>query len=219
MLSYTQLKDSPIIRTYLDQGNANLDVLGYTDHSITHTVKVANTAGQILTELGYQQRQIELAKIAALMHDIGNCINRNNHAITGAIMAFQLLPQFGADAGETAAICAAIGHHDELTGTAVDVISAALIIADKTDVRRNRVRNQDKATFDIHDRVNYAAKSSQLTVNKELKEIRLDIELDDEICSLMDYFEIFLQRMIMCRRAAEMLDCQFKLHANGSKVL
>jgi len=219
MLRYEDLKSNAIIRTYLEQGNANLDVLGFTDHSLAHTVKVAITAGHILQELGYSETEIELVKVAGLMHDLGNCINRNNHALSGALMAFNLLPQFGATAEETAKICAAIGHHDEGTGGAVDVISAALIIADKSDVRRNRVRNRDRATFDIHDRVNYAAKSSKLTIDREAKEIRLDIELDDEICSLMDYFEIFLDRMIMCRRAAEMLDCQFKMQANGSKIL
>ena len=149
---------------------------------------------------------------------MGNCINRNNHAHNGALMAFQLLREMGMDPAETAVVVSAIGEHDEHTGTAVDAVSAALILADKTDVRRNRVRNKKKETFDKHDRVNYAAKSSRLTVQPEKKVITLDIELDETMCSMMDYFEIFLQRMLMCRRAAELLGCRFKLTANGGKI-
>lgn len=218
-IDYQTIRSNPMINTYLEKGNANLGVIGYTEHSKVHAVKVASVAGKILSDLGYTERDIELVKIAGYMHDIGNCINRHDHAHTGGVMAFQLLTQMGMDSEEIAVVISAIGNHDENTGTAVDIISAALIIADKTDVRRNRVRNSDFATFDIHDRVNYAAKSSQLLIDRDSREIHLHIELDDSICSILDYFEIFLNRMLMCRRAAEMLNCQFKLTTNDSKVL
>lgn len=152
------------------------------------------------------------------MHDIGNAINRHDHAHSGAILAYEILKKLELPLEDAAIIASAIGNHDESTGTAVDVVSAALILADKTDVRRNRVRNQVIASFDAHDRVNYAALSSKLSVNAEKMVIQMDLELDDTMCSVMDYFEIFLQRMIMCRRAAEVLGCKFKLTANGSKL-
>ena len=176
-------------------------------------------AARILEELNYDARTVELARIAGYMHDIGNCVNRTDHAHSGAIMAMTVLRSMGMDAKEIAVVIAAIGNHDEKTGTAVDAVSAALILADKTDVRRNRVRGRDRTKFDIHDRVNFAAISSVLQMDREKRQITLDIQLDDEICSVLDYFEIFLERMLMCRRAAEMLGCSFKLKANGSKVL
>ena len=219
MITFDQIRTNEEIRTYIAKGNANLGVLGYTEHAHGHAMKAADTAAKILTELGYEPREIELAKIAGFMHDIGNCVNRTDHAHSGAIIAMQLLRDMGMEPREIAIIAAAIGNHDEKTGTAVDAVSAALILADKSDVRRSRVRSRDKTKFDIHDRVNYAANSAQLHVDKEKKEITLDIQLDDEICSVLDYFEIFLERMLMCRRAAEMLGCTFKLKANGSKVL
>ena len=157
--------------------------------------------------------------LACYMHDVGNAVNRHDHAHSGAVLVFQILRDMGMEPAEVAAVVSAVGNHDENTGTAFDPISAALILADKTDVRRDRVRNKDMSTFDIHDRVNYAAKSTELTVNVEKKVIHLDIHLDDEICSMLDYFEIFLERMLMCRRAAEVLGSRFKLTANGSKVL
>jgi len=200
-------------------GNDMLGVLGFTEHSKVHATRVSTLAGRILEELGYPKRQIELARIAGYIHDIGNAVNRNDHAHSGGILAFQILKEMGLPPQETAAIVGAVGNHDEKTGTAFDPISAALVLADKTDVRRNRVRNQDMSTFDIHDRVNYAAKSARLTVDVEARIIHLDIQLDDTICSVLDYFEIFLDRMIMCRRAAEILHAKFRLTANGSKVL
>ena len=192
--------------------------LGFTEHSIKHAAKVAQEAARILNELGYSAHEIELSRIAGYMHDIGNSINRNDHAHTGGIMAYQILKERKMPLSDAILVATAIGQHDEATGTAVDAVSAALILADKTDVRRNRVRNPIKETFDIHDRVNYAAVASSLQVNVEKKVILLEIELDEEICSILDYFEIFLQRMLMCKRAAEVLGCRFKFLVNGNKL-
>ena len=219
MLTFEMIRNNEEIRAYIEKGNANLGVMGFTEHYLAHAMKVSQTAAGILSELGYGGRKIELARIAGYMHDLGNCINRNDHAHTGALMAMQILRGLGMDPGEIAVVIAAIGNHDEKTGTAEDPVSAALILADKADVRRSRVRGRDQTQFDIHDRVNYAAVSSALTVDREKKEIELSIELDDTISSVMDYFEIFLGRMLMCRRAAERLGCTFAMKANGSKVL
>lgn len=219
MITFEQIRNHEEIRTYIAKGNENLGVLGFTEHSTGHAMKAAQTAAMILTELGYDEREAELAQIAGFMHDIGNCINRTDHAHSGGIIAMQILRDMGMAPKEIAVIAAAIGNHDEKTGTAVDAVSAALILADKTDVRRNRVRGRDRTKFDIHDRVNFAAISSELSVDREAKVITLSIELDDTICSVLDYFEIFLERMVMCRRAAEMLGCTFKMRANGAKVL
>ena len=217
-ITYKKIKESEEIRAYIKKGNDNLGVLGYTEHSLSHAVKVAQIAGRILKELGYSKKDIELARIAGYMHDIGNSINRNDHAHSGAIMAFTLLRQYDIPPEDAATIISAIGQRDEKTGTAVDAVSAAVILADKTDVRRNRVRNTVKESFDKHDRVNYAAVTSELTILTDTKTIQLSVELDESICSIMDYFEIFLQRMLMCKRAAEMLGSKFKLTANGHKV-
>ena len=217
--TYKELRESEEIKAYIEQGNAVLGALGFTEHSEKHAVKTAETAGKILKELGYPKRTAELARIAGYLHDMGNCVNRNDHAHSGALMAFRILREMGMDPKEIAVVVSAIGEHDEHTGTAVDAVSAALILADKTDVRRNRVRNRIKANFDKHDRVNYAAKSSKLTIQTDKKVITLNIELDESMCSMMDYFEIFLQRMLMCRRAAELLGMRFKLTANGSKIV
>lgn len=216
--TYKEIRENEMIRVYIEKGNEVLGVLGFTEHSCAHAVKVAETAGMILKELGYSKEEIELAKIAGYMHDIGNSINRTDHAHSGALLSFQILSELELPHTAIATIIAAIGNHDEKTGSAVDAISAALILADKTDVRRNRVRNKKKASFDIHDRVNYAAVSSTLDVDKEKGVIHLDIQLDETICSFLDYFEIFLDRMLMCRRAAEYLKIKFKFTANGSKV-
>lgn len=217
-LLYKDVKQNKEVNDYIAQGNHMLGVLGFTEHSEKHAAKVAETAGMILENLEYDEHQVELAKIAGYMHDIGNSINRTDHAHNGALMAFQLLREWGVDSKDVAVIISAIGQHDEKTGTAVDPVSAALILADKTDVRRNRVRNQIKETFDKHDRVNYAAVASRLIVDVEEKVVRLEIDLDEEICSMIDYFEIFLQRMLMCKRAAELLGLKFKMTANGNKI-
>lgn len=217
-ITYKEIRDSKEVNIYIEKGNEVLGALGYTEHSRKHAAKVAETAGKILKELGYDKHQVELARITGYMHDMGNSINRTDHAHIGAVMAFQLLREWEMEPSDVAVIVSAIGQHDEKTGTAVDPVSAALILADKTDVRRNRVRNKGKEKFDKHDRVNYAAKSSELRIDREKKVIILEIKLDEEICSMMDYFEIFLQRMLMCKRAAEILGMRFRLTANGNKI-
>ena len=217
-ITYKMVKESKEVNAFLEKGNESLGVLGYTEHSRKHAAKVAETSARILETLGYDPHLVELAKIAGYMHDIGNCVNRHDHPHSGAIMAFTLLNRWNVDPLDTAVIVSAIGQHDERTGTAVDPVSAALILADKTDVRRNRVRNQVKETFDKHDRVNYAALSSKLIINAEDKTAKLKIVLDENISSIMDYFEIFMQRMLMCKRASELLGLNFKLIANGRKI-
>ena len=219
MITYKEIKANEAIKAYIKKADESLNALGFTEHSFAHVGLVANRAEYILTTLGYDEHTVELVKIAAHLHDIGNIVNRREHSQSGAVMAFRILDKLDMTPDDIATVVTAIGNHDEGEGEAVNEVAAALILADKSDVRRTRVRNTDMTKFDIHDRVNYAAKSSKLSIDREAKEIRLDIELDDEICSLMDYFEIFLDRMIMCRRAAEMLDCQFKMQANGSKIL
>lgn len=219
MITYQEIRENEEVQAYLKKGNENLGVLGYTDHSAVHCTLVAEEAGRILRELGYSEHEIELAKIAGMMHDIGNCVNRSRHAEYGAILANEILRNMDLSVEDRATIVSAIGHHDESTGGAMDPVSAALIIADKTDVRRNRVRTKNKANYDIHDRVNYAVTESKVHINREEKSITLNLSVDEEICTMYEYFEIFLGRMMMCRGAAEMLGMTFKLRVNGSKVL
>lgn len=218
-IAYHDIVKNEEINQYITMGNEVLGKLGYTEHSQKHAAIVARRAAEILKELGYSKREIELAKITGYMHDIGNCVNRHDHAHSGAIMAFQILRDLKMPAEEIAVIVSAIGNHDESTGTAVTPISAAVIIADKTDVRSNRVRNTDIAFFDKHDRVNYAAVKTKVTTDVEKKVIHLNIKLEEQICSVLDYFEIFTERMLMCRRASEVLGLKFKFTVNGSKVL
>ena len=218
IITYRKEKENEEIKLLIEKGNEVLDVPGLTAHSRKHAAKVAETAGKILKDLGYGPKEIRLSKIAGYMHDIGNSINRHDHAHTGALLAYGILKEMGMPLRDVMTVTTAIGNHDESTGTAVDIVSAALILADKTDVRRNRVQNPTIANFDIHDRVNYAVLASSLEVKKEKRVIQMDLELDDEMCTVMDYFEIFLERMIMCRRAAEVLGCKFKLVANGNKI-
>ena len=217
-VTYKQIRSDEEIGLLIEHGNTILNELGYTEHSRKHAARVSETAARIRKELGYGRHRIELGKIAGYMHDIGNSVNRHDHPHSGAVLAYQILKERGMELQDAMTVMTAIGHHDEETGTAVDEVSAALILADKTDVRRNRVQNPVPANFDIHDRVNYAALASSLTIDREKRVIRMELELDDAICTVMDYFEIFLQRMIMCRRAAEQLGCRFKLVANGSKL-
>ena len=218
-MTYQEIKKNEEVRAYLKKGNDNLGVLGYTDHSEAHCTVVAERAGLILKKLEYPEETIELAKIAGFMHDIGNAVNRSRHAEYGAILANELLKGTDLSLEDRVTIMSAIGNHDESTGGATDPVSAALIIADKTDVRRNRVRDKDRATFDIHDRVNYAVTEAKLKINKEKKLISLNLQIDESICTMYEYFDIFLGRMMMCRGAAEILDMKFRLTANGSKVL
>lgn len=216
--SYEAIKEDEEINLLIEKGNQVLGELGFTEHSTKHATKVAQEAARILKELGYSAHEIELSKVAGYMHDIGNSINRNDHAHSGAIMAYQILKERKMPLADAITVATAIGQHDEATGNAVDAVSAALILADKTDVRRNRVRNQVIANFDSHDRVNYAALESHLQIKKEKKIIQMELEMDDSMCTVMDYFEIFLQRMLMCKRAAEVLGCRFKFLVNGNKL-
>lgn len=218
-MTYQEIKKNEEVRAYLKKGNDNLGVLGYTDHSEAHCTVVAERAGLILKKLEYPEETIELAKIAGFMHDIGNAVNRSRHAEYGAILANELLKGKDLSLEDRIMIMSAIGNHDESTGGATDPVSAALIIADKTDVRRNRVRDKDRAAFDIHDRVNYAVTEAKLKINKEKKLISLNLQIDESICTMYEYFDIFLGRMMMCRGAAEILNMKFRLTANGSKVL
>ena len=218
-MKYKEIANNKEINAYLQKGNANLGQLGFTDHSKAHCVQVAHQAGKILKRLGYSEHEIELAKIAGYMHDIGNAINRKQHAEYGALLAGEILKKTDMSLEDRITVMSAIGHHDESAGGATDVISAALIIADKTDVRRNRVRDKEPAAFDIHDRVNYAVTEAKLKVNKEKMTIALNLQIDENICTMFEYFDIFLGRMMMCRGAADMLGATFKLMANGSKVL
>ena len=217
-MTFEEIEKNETIRAYISKADESLVALGYTEHSFAHVTHVAAMAGYLLETLGYDAHTVELAKIAGYLHDIGNLVNRIEHSQSGAVMAFQILTSLGFGAEDVATIVTAIGNHDEGTGVPVNAVAAALILADKSDVRRSRVRNQDIASFDIHDRVNYAALKAALELKEEKKVIQMNLELDDEICTVMDYFEIFLQRMLMCRRAAEVLGCRFKLVANGNKL-
>jgi len=218
-MTYQEIKHNEEVRALLEKGNQNLGVLGFTDHSEAHCALVAERAAYILRKLGYSDREEELAKIAGFMHDIGNAVGRTHHAELGALLANDILKQTDMPLSDRITVIAAIGHHDESTGGARDPISAALVLADKTDVRRNRVRTQDKAKFDIHDRVNYAVTGSTLKVSDEKDTIALNLQVDESICTMYEYFDIFLNRMLMCRAAAEMLGCKFRLTVNGGKVL
>lgn len=220
MITVEDIKRNPAIRTYIQKADEALLALGYTEHSFAHVGMVAETCKYILSTLGgYSQHEIELAQIAGYMHDIGNLVNRIEHSQSGAVMAFRILDNLGMPPEDIATITTAIGNHDEGTGTPVDAISAALILADKSDVRRSRVRNTDIATFDQHDRVNYSVKKSVLKINEEHTLIKLKLTVDTRYSSVMDYFEIFLERMILCRKAAEKLRLQFKLMINEQQLI
>lgn len=219
MITYSEIKNNENIRTYIKKADEALKTLGYTEHSFAHVTKVAETAGYILESLGYGERQIELVKIAAYLHDIGNLVNRIEHSQSGAVMAFRILDKLGMEADEISDVVTAIGNHDEGTGTPVNEISAALFLADKSDVRRSRVRNIDMATFDIHDRVNYSVFSSSLTINEDKTEITLELGTDTEFSSVTEFFEIFLERMILCRKAAERLGLRFRLVINNQSLM
>lgn len=218
-ITIKDIKESAEIRTFLEIAERQMEAQGYTEHSFRHVGLVSKTAGNILEDLGFGKREVELARIAGYMHDIGNAVNRVDHAHSGAILAYNILTGMGMDHKEAAEIMLAIGNHDENTGTAVSNISAALILADKSDVHRTRVRNTDFATFDIHDRVNYAVENSNISVDMEKKAAILELRIDTKICPLMDYFEIFLVRMTMNRRAADFLGLHFQLIINGTRLL
>ena len=219
MVTYEQVKANPNIRTYIQRADESLTALGYTEHSFAHVTTVAETAAYILESLGFPPREVELAKIAGFLHDIGNLVNRVEHSQSGAVMAFRLLEEMGCDTGEIATIVTAIGNHDEGTGQPVNAVAAALILADKSDVRRSRVRNQDHSSFDIHDRVNYSVEQSLLKISEDHTQIRLELTVDTRYGSVMDYFEIFMRRMILCRKAAETLGLQFRLSINDQQLI
>jgi len=217
--SLSEIKADPLVRTLIIKGNEHLGAMGYTDHGHLHISLVSGLAREILLQLGYDKRLAELAGIAGYMHDIGNVVNRNGHSQSGAMMAMEILRRLDMDSREISIIGAAIGNHDEGSGHPVNPAAAALILADKSHVHRNRVRNLDVATFDIHDRVNYAVEYSLLNIDEELKVINMELVIETEICPVMEYFEIFLSRMLMCQRAANYLGCKFELVINGAKLL
>lgn len=219
MITYEQIKNNDTIKTYIQAADEALKELGFTEHSFPHVTYVAEKAAYILETLGYPERTIELTKIAGYMHDIGNVINRIDHSQSGAVMAFRILDNMGMDPKEIALIISAIGNHDEGTGVPVSPLAAALILADKSDVRRNRVRNEDRSSFDIHDRVNYSVKKSELKINESHTIIKLKLVVDLHLGSIMDYFEIFMDRMMLCRKASEKLGIQFKLMINEQQLI
>ena len=219
MLKFEELKKNRSVNAYITGADRSLAALGFTEHSFAHVTKVADTCRYILSALGFSEHEIELARIAAYLHDIGNLVNRIDHSQSGAVMAFRILDKLNMDAEDIATVVSAIGNHDEGTGVPVDAVSAALILADKSDVRRSRVRNRDKSTFDIHDRVNYSVKSSSLKISDDKKIITLRLSIDTRYGSIMEYFEIFMNRMILCRKAAEKLGLIFKLEINNQPLL
>ena len=218
-VTFETIRNNPEIRTYITQADASLTALGFTEHSFAHVTKCAEVASSLLSQLGYDPREVELAKIAGFMHDIGNLVNRHSHAISGASMAFTVLNKIGMDAADIATVVTAIGHHDDSTAYPVNAVAAALILADKTDVRRSRVRNRDTIKFDIHDRVNYAVEHNDLALDKEAGTITLSLTINTEVCAVMEYFEIFLDRMLLCSKASEYFDLTFHLNVNGQTIL
>jgi uncharacterized protein len=218
-LTLNTIKKDPLVIAFIQKADEHLGAMGFTEHGFRHASLVSNISQNILLRLGYPEHQGELAAIAGYLHDIGNIVNRKDHGRTGAVIVLDFLLKRGMDPLEAASIVGTIGNHEEESGESVNNIAAAVILADKSDVHRSRVRNSDFATFDIHDRVNYAAVHSFLNVNDEKKTITLELTIEDTICPVMEYFEIFLVRMLMCRRAAAFLKCNFKIEMNGTKIL
>lgn len=219
MVTYEMLRQNAAVNTYITRADESLSALGFTEHSFPHVCSVANTAEYILRTMGHSEHKIELAKIAAYLHDIGNLVNRADHSQSGAVMAFRILDHMDMEPEDVATVVTAIGNHDEGVGVPVNAVAAALILADKSDVRRNRVRNQDPTTFDIHDRVNYSVEKYQLLILPEEKVARLQLTIDTQFSSVMDFFEIFMKRMMLCRRAAERLGLTFQLVINEQQLI
>ena len=217
MVTFKDVKNNPDIRAYISKADESLLALGYTEHSFAHVTKVAESAAEILHTLGHSDHEIELVKIAGYLHDIGNIVNRIDHAQSGAVMAFRLLDRMNMPPEDIATIVTAIGNHDESTAFPVNALAVALIIADKTDVRRSRVRNRSVAQFDIHDRVNYSVTASDVKIAQD--SICLELTIEQEYCSVLEYFEIFLTRMLLCRKAAEALGVEFSLVINGQRMM
>lgn len=219
MITLKDVMENAEVQALVEGSQKQLNVLGYTEHSIRHISIVSKRAGEILEKLGYPQERVELAKIAGYLHDIGNCVNRIDHAQSGAILAYNILKDMGMNPEDRTEIMMAIGNHDEGTGTAVSDISAALILADKSDVHRDRVVNTNISTFDIHDRVNYAVTQAKLIMDAENRKVILDIDIDTEICPVLDYFEIFMDRTMMSKYAAKYLKIWFELVINDTRLL
>jgi len=218
-ITIKHIRKNKKVQTFILAGDSNLRAMGFTDHSFRHVVLVSSIASNILEKLSFPERECQLAAIAGYLHDIGNVVSRHDHGQSGAMLAYDLLTEMGMDTLEITSIVAAIGNHEEQYGHAVNSLSAALILADKSDVHRSRVRNRDVSTFDIHDRVNYGAEKSTVRVDPNLKTITMELKIDLKITTVMEYFEIFLERMIMCRRAASFLGCNFELIINDAKLL
>lgn len=214
-MTYEQVRSDAAVNVFIAQADASMEALGFTEHSFAHVSRVAEIAGNILQSMEYPARTVELAKIAGYLHDIGNLVNRVDHSQSGAVMALGILDRMGFPPEETASVITAIGNHDEGTGVPVNAVAAALIIADKSDVRRSRVRNKETIALDIHDRVNYSVTASSLEVDASAGIIRLNLEIDTTVSSVMEYFEIFMKRMLMCRKAAENFGMTFSLSING----
>lgn len=218
-MTYEELKRDPAVRVYIAQADAAMEALGFTEHSFAHVTRVAQTAGMILETLGYPERTVELARIAGYLHDIGNIVNRVDHSQSGAVMAFRMLDRMDFPPEEIATIVSAIGNHDEGSGVPVNAVAAALIIADKSDVRRSRVRDKNTVSTDIHDRVNYSATAAEVVIEVERSALKLNLQVDTAVSSVMEYFEIFMKRMLMCRKAAEKLGLTFELDINGQRLV
>ena len=218
-MTYEQVKQDHAVNVYIAQADASMDALGFTEHSFAHVTKVAEIAGEILQKLNYPERTVEITKIAGYLHDIGNVVNRMDHSQSGAVMAFRILDRMEFPPEEIATIVTAIGNHDEGTGVPVNAVAAALIIADKSDVRRSRVRKRADIAVDIHDRVNYAVTASSLDVDTQNKIIQLSLQVDTGISPVMEYFEIFTKRMLLCRKAADRLGLIFRLKINGQQLV
>ena len=219
MITLEDVKNNEEVQAFVNASQKQLKALGYTEHSNRHIGIVSKRTEEILTKLGYDEHTIELGKIAGYLHDIGNCVNRVDHAHSGAILAYNILKEIGMSAEDRAEITMAIGNHDEGTGTAVSAISAALILADKSDVHRDRVVNTNMSTFDMHDRVNYAVTKAELEVDEQAKKVILKLTIDTEICPVLDYFQIFMDRTMMSKYAAKYLHIWFELVINGTKLL
>ena len=219
MITLEDVKNNEEVQAFVNASQKQLEALGYTEHSNRHIGIVSERTGEILRKLGYDERTIELGKIAGYLHDIGNCVNRVDHAHSGAILAYNILKEMGMPPEDRTEIVMAIGNHDEGTGTAVSSISAALILADKSDVHRNRVINTNMSTFDIHDRVNYAVTNANLEIDEINRKVTLSLTIDTQICPVLDYFQIFMDRTMMSKYAAKYLEIWFELLINGTKLL
>jgi len=219
MVTLEDVKNNPLVESFIRKGDEYLGVMGFTEHGFRHVNLVSTTAGNTLKRLGYPARDAELASIAGYMHDIGNVVSRKEHGLSGAKISFDILNSMGMPPDEIATVISSIANHEEEYGHAINPVAAALIVADKSDVHRTRVRNRDLVTFDIHDRVNFAAEHSFLWVQEGQKTITMELTIDTKICPVMEYFEIFLTRMMLCRRAATFLECDFQLVVNGAKLL